>query len=104
MAGNSFVNRDRSRIHCRRAPEVTEFARKLWHVTDAVLSKSRWTGEVIVFAKPERAQIFRRRSKRIMSHPLRDSENATFLEKFSDLKFLIGCVFDPRVDVGRDFK
>ena len=42
--------------------------------------------------------------KRVMLDPIRHAENAALVEKFSDLKFLRGRVFDPAVDVVGDFQ
>src|SRR4051794_19383675 len=82
MAGNSFVDGDRPRVHCCCAPEVAKLFRRLRYVTDTVLVQSRLRREIVLLSKSKRAQIFGCWSKRVMPDPLRHSENAAVVEKF----------------------
>src|SRR6266446_409998 len=75
MTGNSFVNGDRPRIHRCRAPEVTEFFRRLGHVADAILFQPRRRREVVVLGEAESAQIIGSWSKRVMLDPIGNAED-----------------------------
>src|ERR1043166_4065479 len=85
MAGNSFVNCNRSRIFRGRTPEVTEVPCKLGHVTDAILAQTRWRREIVHLTEAlQRAQIFRHGSKRVVLDPIRDGKDVAVSQKLPD--------------------
>src|SRR5207244_11864511 len=95
MTGHTFVDTDRSWVLRRRAPEITEIARRLSHIADAIVFQPRWRSKIVGLTEPlQRAQVFRHFSQRVMLEPIRHSQDSMVLEKFSDRQFLCRGGFD----------
>jgi len=86
VAGNSFVDRQWSRILCSGAKKITIVSRGLSHIPASVILEPRCRCEV--YHRSEilnRTQILRHRSLHEMLNPIGNSQNPAIDEEFSDL-------------------
>ncbi len=97
------MHRQRSRIGCSRAQEISELRRRRRDVTNAVLVQTRRRSEIIELGESlHRREIRRHRAKGVVLEPIRHGENPMRSKEIADLLLLRCLVALPALDIGRE--